>query len=97
MNYTEIDSIIKEWGFKHGLHLYTQYKGVEVRSAQINDAHGRSYQVGIELQPELARFIVRVCAWNYKKRNKEYYATKETLSDVLEEAICLIKEWMTSR
>lgn len=96
MNYTEIDPIINEWVFRHGLHLYTQYKGVEIRSALINDVHGRPYKIGIQLQPELARIVVRVCSWDYKKRNKEYYATKGTLPDVLEEAASLIKEWMTS-
>ena len=92
MNYNEIDPIIKEWASKNKFLIYNKYKDEEVRSVNVVSSEGRTFQIWID--PPLNDKIL-VHAWDFKKRNKEYNATKDTLPIVLEEATSLIQKWMT--
>jgi hypothetical protein len=97
MSYEQIDDTLNAWASEHGLHIFTEYQGYEVRSTDVVDQSGNKYQIWIDV-PE-ADGKVEVHAWDYKKRREDYIATKLSLMQALEAAHAQVALWIdeTSR
>ena len=97
-NYDEIDPIIENWVHHNSLHLYKEYKEVEVRSVNIVDKDGnRRFQIWIDPVGKDGTIPVHVWEikryiWERKKsRPIDLIASQSTLKATLEKALELAK------
>lgn len=91
MSYTAIDPVVSAWVSKHGLFLYTQHQGEEIRSVDVVSPKGQKCQIWIDV-PNGRR--VNVHAWDYKKRRRDWNAPVERIDKCLHEALETVRSWM---
>lgn len=53
--YESIQPVLDDWAQAHGLHLFTEYQGEEVRATHIVDDKGGIYECGSHHQTRQAR------------------------------------------
>ena len=96
MPYVDADKILTPWLKRHGLHLLTMDREVEVRSIDVVDDAGERYQIFLS-EPD-ASGKVRIFAGNNKSKrkskSKEFDAALTNLDQALEEAYSQIIEWV---
>lgn len=91
MSYSIIDPILKSWADSHGLHIYTQYKDVEVRSINIVSPKGKRFQLWVDEPSQAGNTSIHI--WDMKKQSQNYLTTKSCLTNELESAYQQIKSW----
>jgi hypothetical protein len=89
--YPSLDPIIDAWKRRHGLHVYTQYRDSEVRSANVVSRIGERFQIWLGV-PEDGQISVH--AWDYEKRKREWTVSTSQLDTALEDAMKTVKTWM---
>jgi hypothetical protein len=67
MKFSDFDEILENWSKQIGLITLKQYQDNEVRSWEIVDDDGNTYQIWIELHQ---KETIRVCCCN--KRDREF-------------------------
>lgn len=90
MSYSTIDKVITEWAEENRLHLYKNYKDIEVRSVEGVNSKGIKYQIWVE-KPKKTKVIVSV--WDFKKQRKDWKINIQNLSSTLQEAFKEVSEW----
>ena len=92
MSYNLIDDDINAWAGEHDLNIFTRYQDYDVRSTDIVDKLGHKYQIWID-EPETDG-SVKVHAWDYKKRRKDFMTTTLNLISALEAAYAQVFYWI---
>ncbi len=94
--HSKIDQIVKDWSKKVGLHHQYEYKDEKVRSFNVVDDSGNSYQIWIETL-KLGR--LKVSATNSKsgrkRRNWDKKCKISNLNKVLFEAYGATEQWIS--
>ena len=90
MNYAQIEPIINAWIKAHVLTLHTEYKDSEVCSVDVVDPAGQKFQIWIDKPKEN---MVSVHVWDYKKKRRDWESGCDTLAQILEEAIKVVRNW----
>ena len=85
-----IDDQLNLWAKPKKLHIYTQYKDVEVRSIDIVTPKGNKYQLWLEICP---KHIIEVCVWDYGKLSARYKTTYDIFTETLDIARDMISFW----
>src|SRR5260370_15808805 len=96
MSYVDADKILAPWLKRHGLHVFTMDREVEVRSIDVVDDTGDRCQITLS-EPD-ASGRVTIFAWNCKSKrkskSKEFQSTLSELEEALEEAYAQVMEWV---
>ncbi len=91
MDFSTIDKILNDWAKKYGLFIYTQYKDCEVRSIDVVDDLGGTYQIWLDITPD-AQIIIN--CWDKKKQKKEFTCSYDKLGICLEKAYSTVEQWI---
>jgi hypothetical protein len=90
MGYEEIDSVLEKWAQARLLHMYRLYQDEEVRSFDVVNENAERFQIWVDL-PESNQIKVHI--WDYKKKKKDFLASKDTLFRTLDAAYDLTTAW----
>lgn len=86
--FLDLDMILRSWARDRRIPLYTKYRGEEVRSFQVVGATGRKAQIWVEVNDGISVYV-----WDYKKRKREFGATRANLPKQLDAALDLAMDW----
>jgi hypothetical protein len=95
MGYEKIDHVLDERAKAHNVHVYREYKDVEVRS--VEDRSGEPYRFQIWIDEPEANGMIAVHVWDLKRNGQrnDFLASEEDLKDCLEKALEIAKRWGT--
>ena len=99
-HHAQLDSILVPWAKRHGLFVATQHMDEEVRSIQIVDDSGASYQLWVELSHANSSVCVSIAEHEGPSRNrrKQTFSTNlEELDQTLEQAFSVAEIWIHQR
>ena len=98
MLYSDIDPILGPWAKTHGLFVATHFKDTEVRSIQIVDDAGDSYQLWVSIPQEGVSVSVSFADHGARSRKIQTFATcLEELGQTLESAFAVAELWIRER
>ena len=87
------DRVLEEWAKVHALFIATEYQGYPVRSVDIVDDSGNSYQLWLEKDGD----NVVVKAWDFRAQKTQYNANEDNLSEYLERTYRDVLAWIKGR
>ena len=93
MSYSSIDPIINNWVDANGLHLYKEYKDIEVRSVDVVNADGQRCQIWIDKPNDAG--LIGVHVWDFKKRGnkRDFLISSTDLFEYLSHTLTLAIKW----
>lgn len=91
---SHVDSSLQELCDQHGLTLYTEYKGENVRSISLVDDAGCAYQIWLE---ESDSRDFDVCCWDFEEKRHREASSEEELAVALVNAYQQVLSWIESR
>jgi len=87
----EIDPILQASAEKLSLCWLHEYRGEEVRSAEVSLGAGRFAQLWVEYSQPPGTFVV--CAWDRKSNRFRAPASVQELSQTLAHAVAVARSW----
>ncbi len=91
MKYSDLDDTLTSWATRHSLHVYTEYKGESVRSADIVDDSGKSYQIWLEITKNEN---IKISCWDKKNKRKDIECSFPHLVRCLDDAYSTVEQWI---
>jgi hypothetical protein len=92
LNYEPVDPVLQKWATRNGLHLYTEYKGESVRSADLIGKSGAKVQIWV--QPGKTPNTWEVHVWDYHKRRKDWQSGTADIDSKLTDAYRVAESWV---
>jgi hypothetical protein len=94
--YELIDPILSKWAVENGVHWFTEYQDIEVRTFYLNENRRDRVQVAVDV-PGAQRIVVRI-GQNQRglarlNRTENFIATTEALAASLDKALKVAREW----
>jgi hypothetical protein len=94
MSYERIDDKLSAWVATRSLLLNKSSKDEEVRSIEVTDHRGRRYQMWIDQPSDDG--VVRVNAWDHRKRKVEFSCREDQIVGCLDAAYQKVREWTSA-
>ena len=92
--FAAIDEILEVTARDLGLCWVREYKGEEVRSAEVSLGAGRFAQLWVERSNQAPYFVV--CAWDYKHNRLRESSSLQNLRQTLSNVVSVARSWGTS-
>lgn len=89
MGYELVDLILKQFSLRHGLHLYKRAK--EDFSTRAFVFEKSRWELWMEEPDQDGRLVVNICRRGKKETIQQFEVTPESLADVLENCLQIIK------
>lgn len=94
--YELIDPVLSQWAVENGVHWYTEYQNVEVRTFYLNENRRDRVQVAVDA-PHGEKTIIRVGQnrqgiWRLN-RTENIKSTISKLPESLDKALDIAKNW----
>jgi hypothetical protein len=97
MRYDQVDPILTPWAMTHGLFVVTQFKDCEVRSIQIVDDAGDSYQLSVDVLRDDGALSVSIYDPAAPRRSQTFATSIAELGATLESAYATAESWMRDK
>jgi hypothetical protein len=91
MKYSDLDHTLASWATRHSLLLYSEYKGEAVRSVDIVDDSGKSYQIWLEITKNEN---IKIRCWDKKNERKDIECSLPHLARSLDDAYSTVEQWI---
>jgi hypothetical protein len=93
--YALIDCVLSQWAEANGIHWYTEYQDVEVRTFYLNESRRDRVQIAVD-PPEGEKTLVRI-GQNRRglrlARTRVVTSTVAELPQALDQALAIAKDW----